>query len=109
MKNTTGYVMVGNGNRCKSSKMANFILEENETKSKIELQDTVIIPGFEKNIISMLRLSDDGYEFDINKDRCLITKRDDRQVRIVLKPGSKGAYYLHGRTGSCWLRVDSYC
>jgi hypothetical protein len=49
-------------------------------------------------VISMLRLHDDGYEFDTNKDRCIITKQDDKQVRIELRPGQKGAYYLHGQT-----------
>jgi hypothetical protein len=95
---STGYVLVGNGEKCSSKKLAKYVLEENETKHWIELKDSVIIPGFEKNIISMLRLSDDGYEFDINKERCIMTKRDDKQVRIVLKPGIRGAYYLNGRT-----------
>jgi hypothetical protein len=95
---TTGYVLVGNGEKCVSTRMARYVLEEQETKNQIVLKDTVIIPGFEKNIISMLRLHDEGYQFDINKDRCLITKQDDEQVRIELKPGPKGAYYLHGKT-----------
>ena len=46
----------------------------------------------------MLRLNDDGYEFDINKERYIMTKRDNKQVRIVLKPGIRGAYCLNGRT-----------
>jgi hypothetical protein len=29
------------------------------------LKNTVIIPRFEKNIVSMLRLYDEGYEFNI--------------------------------------------
>jgi hypothetical protein len=93
-----GFVLVGNGEKCHSSKMAKYVLAENSTGSKIELKDAVIIPGFEKNIISMLRLHDDGYEFSINKERCIITKQNDKRVRITLKPGSKGAYYLYGKT-----------
>jgi hypothetical protein len=78
--------------------MARYILEENKTRHQIELKNTVIIPGFEKNIVSMLRLHDEGYEFNINSERCLITKQDDERVRIELRPGPKGAYYLQGKT-----------
>jgi hypothetical protein len=98
IQNSTGYVLVGNGEKCNSTKIAKYVLEEHKTGNWLELKNTVIIPDFEKNIISMLRLSDDGYEFDINKERCIITKRNDKQVRIILSPGIKGAYYLHGRT-----------
>ena len=93
--NTTGYVLVGNGEKCTSSKVAEYVLEEIKSKQRIKIRDAVIIPDFEKNIISMLRMTDDGYEFDITKERCIITKYDDPQVRIELKPGEKGAYYLH--------------
>lgn len=98
IKDITGYVMVGNGEKCASSRVAKYILEEDTTRTQIALKNTVIIPNFEKNIISMLRLHDDGYEFDTNKERCVITKKDDKKVRIELRPGSKGAYYLHGNT-----------
>jgi hypothetical protein len=98
IQHSTGYVLVGNGQRCNSTKSARYVLEEEKTRNRIELKNTVIIPGFEKNIISMLRLSDDGYEFDINKERCIITKRDNKKVKIVLSPGIRGAYYLNGRT-----------
>ena len=99
IRHVQGYVLVGNGEKCKSSKVAKYyVLEENSTKSKIELKNTVIIPGFEKNIISMLRLHDDGYQFDISKERCIMTKQDDKKLRIELKPGQKGAYYLYGKT-----------
>jgi hypothetical protein len=36
-----------------------------QDKAQIELKNTVIIPRFEKNIVSMLRLYDEGYEFNI--------------------------------------------
>jgi hypothetical protein len=79
-------------------RMARYVLEEPETKSQIVLKDTVIIPGFEKNIISMLRMHDEGYQFNMNRERCLITKQDDKQVRIELRPRPKNAYYLHRKT-----------
>ena len=97
IKEATGDVLVGNGERCKTSRVAKYVLEEKTTRSQIELSHTVIMPGFGTNIISMLRLLDDGYQFDINKERCLMTKQDDKEFRIELQPGNKGAYYLNGR------------
>jgi hypothetical protein len=95
---TTGYILVKNWEKCESTRMVRYVLEEQETKNQIVLKDTVIIPGFEKKIISMLRMHDEGYQFNINKERCLITKQDDKKVRIELRPGPKGAYCLHGKT-----------
>ena len=97
VKKATGYVLVGNGEKCESTRLARYTLEEEDTKSRIDLKNAVVIEGFEKNIISMLRLHDDGYEFDINKERCVITKKNDRNFKINLKPGEKGAYYLRCR------------
>jgi hypothetical protein len=31
------------------------------------------MPDFEKNIISMLLLSDNRHEFDVNNERCVMT------------------------------------
>jgi hypothetical protein len=34
----------------------------------------------------------------MNNERCVMTKRDDKQARIMLSPGTKGACCLEGRT-----------
>jgi hypothetical protein len=55
VQDSTGHVLVGNGEKCSSTRLAKGVLEENETGTRIELKNADITPNSEWNIVSMLR------------------------------------------------------
>jgi hypothetical protein len=91
-------VIVGNGVNCKIEKSGSISFQDSETKTIIEATEIHHVPNMTKNLLSLSRLIDDGWNPQFTKEALFLERvQNGQQKRIKCPRYSDGMYYLEAK------------